>query len=328
MNKFLRRKVITFFALVVVTLAASAYSDEDELSPDTLPDEIPTEQNFGLSDTTENTNRDINSSLSSTSDKPEAYEEDAELEKPITPLFPTEPQELSTETQTAQKKVEVEEDLSKPDPSFVPPAPTVQPRTTQKTATELPRPQVVAPKEPESLDPNIKIEAPKPAVTPKLALPKIPPRPNLVWSPDILKQMLADPSHLVPVDTYISRLAVPQTSPTRPNKGVSDFSIILSNNEFYPSKIVLKSGSSIRLLFTTTNRKPAALVIEKLNIQRWVASQAAENPKRDVDRAKYEVNRELNSNRVTEIELTPKPGVYSFHDVITGAAGEISVEEP
>ncbi|MFM8313910.1 MAG: hypothetical protein ACKOA8_06460, partial [Deltaproteobacteria bacterium] len=150
----------------------------------------------------------------------------------------------------------------------------------------------------------------------------------LVLAPQVLAQAMSDATHGIPIETFITQLAVPPTTPTRAARGVSDFSIILAHQEFYPAKLVMKSGSSIRLLFTTTNRKPAALVIERLNIQRWVASSDEGQKKNELDRSKFEINRELTASRVTEIEFEPKPGVYSFHDVITGASGEIVVEEP
>lgn len=322
MKNFLNLNKLKLFALTAIFLVASIHGEEDDLSPETLPDEIPTEQSFSGPSETENSTeisaRDVNSNAAPAAEAPQPVDEDAELDKPITPLFPTQPEDLSIEPHSSAKKAELEEDLSQPDPSYIPPPPAPKP---------IP---VVAPIVPEPVKPKVTVASPpsEPIKSSPPPQPKVMPRPNMVWAPEILRQMLSDPSHLVPVETYISRLAVPVTSPSRPPKGVSDFSIILSNNEFYPSKIVLRSGSSVRLLFTTTNKKSAALIIEKLNIQRWVASRDSNEKIKETDKSKFEVTRELNANRITEIELQPKPGVYSFHDVMTGASGEISVEEP
>jgi hypothetical protein len=49
-----------------------------------------------------------------------------------------------------------------------------------------------------------------------------------------------------------------------------EISIILSDNRFYPSKIHLHDGQKVRLIFTTLNPKPAALMVETLNIQKWI----------------------------------------------------------
>ena len=42
-------------------------------------------------------------------------------------------------------------------------------------------------------------------------------------------------------------------------------------------------------------------------------------------RGKWEMEREINASRVTEVLLDPKVGTYSFHDAISGAHGEIIV---
>lgn len=122
-------------------------------------------------------------------------------------------------------------------------------------------------------------------------------------------------------------LPVPKTTALAPMNGVPDVAIILSNNQFFPSKIRLKEGTQTRLIFTTTNKKPAALIMEKLQIQRWIAKEKEPVPASELERAKWEVNRELSASKVTEVVLDPKPGTYTFHDAISGASGEIEVEK-
>jgi len=337
MNKKLWRTILSYTFLSCLMAFEPCYAVEDDLSPDTLPDEIPTEQNFGHSFSEAETPRELQSDKGKPSE-PQLQDPDAELEKPLIPLFPTEPVENNMDEPKNSTQAQIDEVLSTPDPSFTPPKVTLIPPPeisasaqnmsplNQKNKTEEPNSPAIAPvAESKSVKADDTAQDLNFLSTTTKSAPAI--RPNFVWAPKILQQMLADPLNLVPIDTYIARLAVPPTSPSRPPKGVSDFSIILSNNEFYPSKIVLKPGSTIRLLFTTTNKKSAALVIEKLNIQRWINSQFAGEKTKELDRTKFEVNRELSANRVTEITFQAKPGTYSFHDVITGASGEISVEE-
>jgi hypothetical protein len=122
------------------------------------------------------------------------------------------------------------------------------------------------------------------------------------------------------------RLPVPPSTPMVPMPGVPDISIILANNQFYPSRIRLKEGIQTRLIFTTTNKRPAALVVERLQIQRWIAKEDEQKSSSEMERIRWEVSRELNASRVTEIIVDPKEGIYSFHDAMTGASGEITVE--
>ena len=101
--------------------------------------------------------------------------------------------------------------------------------------------------------------------------------------------------------------------------GVTDFSIILSGEQFFPSVIRMKqNGNKNRLLFVTTSAKPAALVFVKPKIQRWVASQS--------DNKSVEEYREVSTSKVTEIEFDAEPGVYEYYDALSGARGEIKVE--
>lgn len=306
-----------FLLLVCLWGCFSALAEEDEISPDTLPDELPQaitemvavpnyenkeERSVQSMDPTPTPPTENQSEV-----KAEGKTEDAELEKPITPLFPTEPLEPNSKSpRSIQAQIDAE--LSQPDPNYVPPQPPSPPTVK---LDHVKNEKVAPPLIPEPIESNAaeakKAEAEKPTVP---VLPPLPPDPILseralvpetkqpsatnnalrkvqhpafVLAPQILNQMLADSTHLIPVETFIARLAVPPTTPSRPPKGVSDFSIILSNNEFYPSKVILKSGTNVRLLFTTTNRKSSALVIERLNIQRWVSSQSDSDKKNELD---------------------------------------------
>lgn len=105
-----------------------------------------------------------------------------------------------------------------------------------------------------------------------------------------------------------------------------EVAIILHNGQFFPSKIKLRDGALAKLYFATINDKPAALIIERLQIQRWIAKEDQPKPTTEIDRAKYELTRELSRNRITEIKLEPTKGSYSFHDALSGARGQITVE--
>jgi len=101
--------------------------------------------------------------------------------------------------------------------------------------------------------------------------------------------------------------------------GVTDFSIILSGEQFFPSVIRMKqNGNKNRLLFVTTGTKPAALVFVKPRIQRWISSQS--------DNRSVEEYREVSGSKVTEIEFDAAPGIYEYYDALSGARGEIKVE--
>lgn len=106
----------------------------------------------------------------------------------------------------------------------------------------------------------------------------------------------------------------------------SEVSVILSQQNFFPATIRLAPDKQAKLYFTTTNKKPAALIIERLNIQRWIAKDGAPVPQNDVERAPWEITRELGFDRVTEVTIVPKKGSYSFYDALSGARGEIVVE--
>lgn len=162
--------------------------------------------------------------------------------------------------------------------------------------------------------------------------PPVPPEPlSLLPMLGIAGQFPAvgrEPASAPPAPAQVTqRLPLPKTIALAPLPGVPDIAIILSNNQFFPSKIRLKEGVETRLIFTTTNKKPAALVMERLHIQRWIAKEKEPVPASELDRARWEVNRELSASKMTEVVLDPKEGIYSFHDAISGASGEIEVEK-
>lgn len=105
----------------------------------------------------------------------------------------------------------------------------------------------------------------------------------------------------------------------------AEAAIILSRNRFYPSKIQMPAGTKVRIWFTTVESKPAALIVEGLKMQRWIASENASlTPSTAPDY--FELQRELTRERVTEITLEPSAGTYPFFDALSGARGEIVVQ--
>lgn len=106
-----------------------------------------------------------------------------------------------------------------------------------------------------------------------------------------------------------------------------EVAIVLTDGKFRPARLRLRAGETTRLLFTTLGHKPAALIIERLRVQKWL-SRPEEAAKRTPASASapWEANRELSSTRLTEISLDPVRGNYTFHDAISGATGEIIVE--
>lgn len=136
---------------------------------------------------------------------------------------------------------------------------------------------------------------------------------------DLLPQISATaPKPVTPLDGSMITIAVPEVS------------IILHGRQFVPASVRLKSGYKTKLFITSTGKKPSAIVIDRLSVQRWLAQHdaifsgvnAQEKPQVEGE----SINREINSTRVTEIILDPVPGTYSFHDPLSGAKGEIIVE--
>lgn len=106
-----------------------------------------------------------------------------------------------------------------------------------------------------------------------------------------------------------------------------EVAVIISNKQFFPARLRMREGIQTKLYFTTTDERPAAVVIEKLQVQRWVAKEN-EQPKTnsELEKAKFEVTKEVNKHTITEILISPVRGNYSYHDVISGAKGQIIVE--
>jgi Cupredoxin-like domain len=319
-------KIGSLIFAICYIICSGVTAEQDEISPGTLPDEIPNPSTFRRPENPANDLRDTASSNI----------QDVDSDDGTPSLMVEKPQPRPTKFVKSPQE-ERDEELAKPDPSYHPSPQKKAEQKSSEAASDTKALERIKPTEPKSapeseppsehpVQSQVASQAP-PAPPPKeLARPpKRQPVP-LVLNPEILAMMESDLTHTIPVETFITRFAVPKTQPSRPAAGVSDFSIILSNNEFYPSRVVLKSGSSFRLLFTTTNRKSAALVIEKIHVQRWISSE--EDKTKELDRSRFELNREISANRVTIIDFDAKPGVYGFHDVITGASGEITVEEP
>lgn len=108
-----------------------------------------------------------------------------------------------------------------------------------------------------------------------------------------------------------------------------EIAVILHNKQFFPSRIRIKAGIPTKVFFTTTADRPAAIVVEQLQVQKWLAKEGGGNdrkPASEYDRAKFEVTREVVNNKMTEITFEPRRGTYSFHDAISGAKGQIVCE--
>jgi len=106
-----------------------------------------------------------------------------------------------------------------------------------------------------------------------------------------------------------------------------EIAVILHNKQFFPSRIRVKAGTPTKVFFTSTSDRPAAIVVEQLQVQKWLAKDANDRkPASEYDRAKFEASREVSRSKLTEITFEPRRGTYGFHDAITGAKGQIIVE--
>ena len=222
------------------------------------------------------------------------------------PSLLLEPSDLTSDDETeSDKKPASEREISA--------APKVEEKISE------PQPEVIS--EPEKLEvqsllpPVPVISKPEPATI--VAVPEPVPAPVPAPAPKV-EPVIAS----LPTPAPASEPTLPP-APSKPNSeltvvsGVNDISIIFSNKEFYPSQIRMKKTSKTRLIFTTTEKKPAALVFEKQKITRWLASESASlGPE----------YRELNPSKISEIRFDAEPGVYRFYDAISGASGEIEVE--
>lgn len=112
----------------------------------------------------------------------------------------------------------------------------------------------------------------------------------------------------------------------RPQPISSEIAIILQNGAFYPSKILLRPDTAATLIFATVHDKPAALIIEKMNLQRWIAKTEDPAVSQAFEQQRWELTREIAKNKVTRVSIEPSRGTYQFHDALSGALGEIVVE--
>ncbi|GEM_PF-4731506 len=127
----------------------------------------------------------------------------------------------------------------------------------------------------------------------------------------------------VPTPAGVSQGTTPNTEIVLP--AAAEAAVILSHNRFYPNKIQMPAGTKVRIWFTTVESKPAALIVEGLKMQRWIASENSSlTPSTAPDY--FELQRELTRERVTEITLEPSAGTYPFFDALSGARGEIVVQ--
>jgi len=153
-------------------------------------------------------------------------------------------------------------------------------------------------------------------------LPDPPPKPKVVEKPKPVVPKPVPPQALGSGKQTLKFGRIPGEAPAVP-----EISVILANKQFFPARIRIREGTQTKLYFTTTNERPAAIVVERNQIQRWVAKEGGQpNAPSELERAKFEATREVSKQRVTEIMLDPKRGTYSFHDVISGAKGQITVE--
>lgn len=168
--------------------------------------------------------------------------------------------------------------------------------------TPAPPPMPEAPQlEPEKVAEKV-VEEPKPVVMEKPA-----------------EEIKPAVSEAPPIEKQPEKVAEALKSELIALPGVSDFSIILSGDKFFPSVIRMKqNGNKNRLLFITAGAKPAALVFVKPRIQRWISSQT--------EGQSVEEYREVNGSKITEIEFNAEPGNYEYYDALSGARGEIKVE--
>ncbi len=176
--------------------------------------------------------------------------------------------------------------------------------------------------------------AAEPTVTSEELTPEVP----AALPPATVSAEPIPPSETAPAPVAVSTVPTPAATPAvapAPTPAVasaesatfpagSEIAVILAKDRFYPNQIRMRAGVPAALVFTTVNKKPAALVLEPISIQRTLASHAS--PSIDRATAPTEITRELNADRVTTISFEPVKGKYGFHDALSGARGEIIVE--
>ncbi len=105
----------------------------------------------------------------------------------------------------------------------------------------------------------------------------------------------------------------------------SEIAIVLSQDRFYPAEIRVRSGMASTLVFSSVNRRPAALVIEPVQSLRQPDSQSPVSAATSAE-VPAEITRELGNDRVTAISFDLAKGKYNFHDALGAARGTIIVE--
>lgn len=180
-------------------------------------------------------------------------------------------------------------------------------------------------------------EVGKESIFPPASAPAMPKLPSLGAGPDALANRPKALTAKLPEDTGEEDFDVKPVdwdlsdTPSLPGSAESgpvstEVSIILSNQMFFPARVQLRAGYQTRIYFTTTQKEPAALIIERMNIQRWIAKEGAAVKVNDTDGAPWEVTRQLDRDRMTEVIITPRKGTYAFFDALSGARGELIVE--
>ncbi len=94
-----------------------------------------------------------------------------------------------------------------------------------------------------------------------------------------------------------------------------EVSVILAKDRFYPAEVRLKPGVPVTLVFSSVNKKPAALILENTSAAGSIASDSPN-----------EITREVSSENATFVSFEPTVGKYKFHDALGAARGEIIVE--
>lgn len=207
-----------------------------------------------------------------------------------------------------------------------------QPRERKKKKEE-PKKEETKPEDAPIATWEVGKEAIPPPPLPAAAPPKLPlmgaGSDALATRPKALDSKLPDPAaaedfDVKPVDWDLGEPGAGGSAGSTPVS--TEVSIILANQTFFPARVQLRAGLQTRLYFTTTQKGPAALIIERLNIQRWIAKEGNAVRVNDTDGAPWEITRQLDRDRMTEIVITPRKGTYAFYDALSGARGELVVE--
>ena len=121
MTKSYMRQSIKYIFILCLWGSLSGFADQDEISPETLPDEIPDSASL-IIHTQPELATEANNPQENEPRNIQSHSEDTELKNPVTPLLPEEPVEGKSPS-SRSLKAQIDEELSQPDPSYVPPAP-------------------------------------------------------------------------------------------------------------------------------------------------------------------------------------------------------------